>query len=102
MTSETASPPGRPTAAAMAWLTLFCAVWGLNMAAIKIGNLGLAPATASALRSAAASALLMGWMAWRGKRMFHPGRVLLWGAAAGALFGGEFLLLYLGLAHTSA
>ncbi len=92
----------RPTVGAMLWLTALCAVWGVNMVAIKLGNRGIAPASASAFRSGAASLLLMGWLVSRGKRLFHPGRVFWWGASAGLLFGLEFLFLYLGLARTAA
>jgi drug/metabolite transporter (DMT)-like permease len=92
----------RPTAAAMLWLTALCAVWGLNMVAIKLGNRGIAPASASAFRSAAASLLLMGWLSHRRVRLFHPWPMLRWGLVAGLLFGLEFLFLYLGLARTAA
>jgi drug/metabolite transporter (DMT)-like permease len=93
---------GAPTPGAMAWLFLFCTIWGVNMVAIKVSNPGLAPVTASALRSSAVSLLLMGWMAFRGIPLFRPGRTFFWGVLAGALFAGEFLFLYLGLSYTTA
>ncbi|UCF31420.1 MAG: DMT family transporter [bacterium] len=92
----------RLTAPAMLTLVALCTIWGVNMVAIKISNRGLAPATAAALRSAVASALLMVWMRRRGIPLFHRGKVALWGGWAGILFGLEFLLLYAGLDRTSA
>lgn len=72
------------------------------MVAIKVSNQGLAPVTAAAFRSAAASLIIIVWMYCKKIRLFHRGAALVWGFWAGALFGIEFLLLYAGLNYTTA
>ncbi len=90
------------TIGAMGVLLLLCSIWGINMVAIKISNQGLAPVTAAAFRSTAASIIIIIWMYFRKIRLFQRGAPLVWGLWAGALFGLEFLLLYAGLNYTSA
>ncbi len=101
----------RPTAAAgslppaaIGIMLLLCAVWGLNMVAVKLGNQGIAPALQAGLRSILAALLLAGWCAWRGicLRGWAQPALLLPGIAAGIMFGLEFLLIYIGLGHTTA
>ncbi len=90
------------TIGAMGVLLVLSSIWGINMVAIKISNQGLAPVTAAAFRSTAASGIIIIWMYFRKIRLFHRGAPLVWGVCAGALFGLEFLLLYAGLNYTSA
>jgi drug/metabolite transporter (DMT)-like permease len=79
-----------------------CACWGINQSAIKIANAGLPPALQAGLRSLLAAALLFAWTTARGQRLFERDGTLLPGLAAGAMFAGEFLALYVGLDWTTA
>ena len=76
--------------------------WGLNQVAIKITNAGYNPVFAVLLRSAIAFVLVFAWCRWRGISLLARDGTLLPGIAAGALFGIEFALIFLGLDHTTA
>jgi len=87
---------------AMALLTVLCASWGLNQVAIKVANGGISPIFQAGLRSAGGTMLVFVWCLARGIPLFDRDRTLVAGLAAGALFAGEFALLYTGLLYTSA
>ena len=79
-----------------------CACWGVNQVAIKIANAGISPVLQVGLRSAFAVVLVFAWSRARGVRLFEPDRTLWPGIVAGLIFGLEFVLMYLGLTHTTA
>ena len=84
-------------------LLLACTMlWGLQQVAIKVALPSVSPLAQSAVRSALATVLLLGWAQWRGIRLFGRDGTLVAGIAAGVLFAGEFCFIYSGLAHTSA
>ncbi|MDP2621701.1 MAG: DMT family transporter [Hyphomicrobiales bacterium] len=87
---------------AMALLTLLCASWGLNQVAIKVANGGISPIFQAGLRSAGGTMLVFIWCLARGIPLFDRDRTLVAGLAAGALFAGEFALIFTGLLYTSA
>ncbi|MCV0397044.1 MAG: DMT family transporter [Rhizobiaceae bacterium] len=83
----------------MVGLTL---VWGLNQVTIKIANTGYDPVFLMVVRSAIAAALVWLWCQLRGIRLFEADGTLPGGILAGALFGIEFVLIFVGLDYTSA
>lgn len=77
-------------------------LWGFNYSAVKISNLGLSPVFTTFLRSTiAASCGFLYCLAVR-QPLFHRGVLLFHGAVIGALFGLEFVCIYLGLLYTNA
>lgn len=79
-----------------------CALWGLNQVAAKVANAGISPVLQAGLRSAGSVMLLMGWSRWRGIRLFEADGSVKAGLGAGAMFAGEFALIYWGLEFTPA
>ncbi len=79
-----------------------CASWGLNQVAIKLALAGIPPLTQCAMRSAAASLLVLLWSRGRGHALLERDGTLWPGIAAGLLFTLEFVLIYLGLVWTTA
>lgn len=76
--------------------------WGLNQVAIKVANVGYNPIFLAVVRSAMAAVLVYLWCRWRGIRLFEHDGTLWAGIFAGALFGAEFALIFMGLDHTTA
>jgi drug/metabolite transporter (DMT)-like permease len=87
---------------AMVLLTVLSASWGLNQVAIKVANGGISPIFQAGLRSAGGTMLVFVWCLARGIPLFDRDRTLVAGLAAGALFAGEFTLVFTGLLYTSA
>jgi drug/metabolite transporter (DMT)-like permease len=85
-------------AAIMVWLTFS---WGLNGVAAKISNQGFNPLFVSVARSAIAAVLVFAWCHYRGIGLFGRDGTLVPGIIAGALFGIEFILIFVGLDFTS-
>jgi drug/metabolite transporter (DMT)-like permease len=83
-------------------LLVCCLVWGAQQVLVKATIAHMPPVLQGALRFVAATLLLMGWCRWRGIALFGRDGSLKAGLAAGLLFFGEFVCLYLGLAHTTA
>lgn len=75
--------------------------WGLNGVAAKIANTGYDPVFLTMARSAIAAVVVFIWCAWRGIPLFSRDGTLGAGVLAGVLFGGEFLLIFIGLEYTS-
>ncbi|MGS1092988.1 DMT family transporter [Aquamicrobium terrae] len=75
--------------------------WGLNYVAAKISYTGFDPLFVSFVRAALGGALVFLWCLWRRIPLFEKDGTLLAGMAAGLLFGIEFLLLLVGLEHTT-
>ena len=88
-------------ATAYGMMVLLAALWGFQQAAIKLVAPDISLVLQAALRSAAATALVIGWAAWRGIPLFRRDGTLAAGLGAGLLFGLEFALIYGGLAHTN-
>ncbi len=88
--------------AAVCLIAVLCALWGTNQVAIKLTNGGISPILQAGLRSLGAAVLLLCWARLRGIRLFAHDRTLAAGLLAGAMFAGEFALLYGALLYTSA
>ncbi len=97
----------RLTAAPIALLVLLCALWGFQQVTVKLGVAGgFPPVLLAGARSAAAAVLLIGWIVARNgaaslRGMCAPG-ILRPGLLIGVIFAAEFLLLFPGLALTTA
>jgi drug/metabolite transporter (DMT)-like permease len=87
---------------ALATMVLCCFVWGFTNVSVKLAAADISPIMQSGLRSILAAVLLMGWARLRGIALFARDGTLMVGLVAGALFAGEFLFIYAGLAHTGA
>ena len=88
---------------AVATMLLLCVAWGLNMVAVKLGNAGIPPVLQAGARSLVAALLVALWCRARGVSLAGWRGPALWpGVAAGVLFALEFLLIFVGLQHTSA
>jgi drug/metabolite transporter (DMT)-like permease len=89
-------------AVAIVIVIVMCLSWGFNQVAIKIALHEIPPFIQSAARSAIATVLVAAWAHARGLKLFERDGSLVAGLVAGALFGFEFLLIYPGLAWTTA
>jgi drug/metabolite transporter (DMT)-like permease len=83
-------------------VVLLCLSWGFNQVAVKLAIHDIPPLMQGAIRSAAATFIVVGWCRLRGIPMLSRDGTLLPGLAAGALFGLEFIFVYQGLAYTTA
>lgn len=83
-------------------LLVCCAAWGCNQVAIKVANQGISPMLQAGLRSTIAAVVVLAWAGLRGIPLFERDGTLAAGIAAGLLFALEFLLIYVGLDHTTA
>lgn len=105
--SASAAPLRRPLdTPAIGLMLLLTMLWGLQQVAIKLALHGVSPVTQAGLRSIVAALLLVGWARLRGIALWDSGDArngtLAAGLACGALFAGEFVFIYSGLAHTTA
>lgn len=87
---------------AMIILVVLCASWGLQQVAIKVAAQGISPILQSGIRSIGSAILVVIWMTVGREPFFNRDGTLWWGIAAGLLFAGEFLLIYVGLGYTNA
>lgn len=87
--------------AAVSLMLLLTFSWGLNGVAGKIANAGYNPVFLTVMRSAIAAVLVFLWCRWRGISLFDRDGTLWAGLSVGLLFGAEFLLIFIGLDHTS-
>ncbi len=87
---------------AMAILIVLCFSWGLQQVAIKVASQALPPFLQAGIRMLGATLLLLIWMRIRRIPVFERDGAGWWGLIAGLLFGGEFLLIFLGLQLTTA
>jgi drug/metabolite transporter (DMT)-like permease len=81
-------------------MILCCLIWGFTNVLVKLAAADISPVMQGGLRSIIAAALLMIWARLRGTPLFGRDGTLWSGLIAGALFAGEFLFVYAGLAHT--
>lgn len=75
--------------------------WGLNGVVAKISYRGFDPIFVTLARSVVGGALVLIWCRLRGVKLFERDGTLWLGILAGALFGGEFLLIFVGLEYTT-
>jgi len=83
-------------------MVMLCMSWGFQQITIKFAAAGISPIMQAGLRSIIATALLLAWTQLRRIPLFRRDGTLAGGMAAGALFAGEFVFIYAGLAHTTA
>lgn len=87
---------------AMLLLVGLCAIWGMNQVVMKVGMQGVSPVMQAGIRAGGAAVLVAGWVWLRRIPLFERDGTLWTGILSGLLFGGEFLLIFFGLAHTTA
>jgi drug/metabolite transporter (DMT)-like permease len=87
---------------AAAVLLLCCMGWGLNQVAIKLSIEGISPLMGAGLRSAVAAMPLWLWCRLRGETLFRRDGTGRYGLLIGLMFAAEFVLVYGGLAFTTA
>lgn len=93
----------RPLDAAAAALTVgLCLSWGFNQVATKLALPDIPPLIQATIRSAGALPFLLSWAWYRRVPMSVRDGTLAPGFVCGLLFGVEFLLMYQGIALTSA
>lgn len=83
-------------------MLVLCALWGFQQVAIKLAAGDVSLVAQGAIRSAIATAFVFAWARWQRIALFERDGTLVPGVLAGLLFGGEFALIYAGLAHTTA
>lgn len=83
-------------------MVVLCMCWGFQQITIKIAAAGISPIMQAGLRSIIATALLLVWAQLRRIPLFGHDGTIKGGLAAGALFAGEFVFIYAGLAYTAA
>ena len=81
---------------------LVCLIWALGHVGVKSVSDQISPAFHGGIRSFGATLLLILWIQWRHIPVWKRDGTLWLGLAAGALFGIEFVLLFVGLNMTSA
>ena len=89
-------------AVALALMVLLTASWGFQQVTIKVAAADVSLVMQAAIRSTVATLLLMLWASFRGIALFRRDNTFWPGLVAGLLFGGEFVFIYAGLAHTTA
>ena len=103
MPDTCASHVTRPLdAAAAALVVLICLSWGFNQVSVKLAIHDIPPLMQGTIRSVGATILVAAWCRWRGMPLFSRDGTLVAGLVTGALFGLEFVLIYQGLAYTTA
>jgi drug/metabolite transporter (DMT)-like permease len=97
------APSARPLDAAGTSIILaLCLCWGFNQVAVKLAIADIPPVTQGAIRSLGASLMVLPWAWLRRVPLTLRDGTLAPGIAAGVLFAVEFVLLYQGLALTTA
>ena len=97
----TPAPAGLDTRAVVI-LVVCTIVWGGNLVAMKLALSGFPPFLQAGLRSLLSGVLVFGWCRWRGLDLSISSGSRQAGGWLGFCFSLEFLLLYLGLEHTTA
>lgn len=75
--------------------------WGLNGVVAKISYAGFSPIFVSIVRATIGSLVVLAWCRYRGINPFSRDGTLWPGLLAGLLFGGEFVMIFIGLEYTS-
>ena len=89
-------------AAAAAIMLMLCLSWGFNQVATKLAIHDIPPLMQATIRSVVAALLIAGWCRLRGSAIFGRDGTLGAGLISGVLFAGEFIMVYQGLAYTTA
>ncbi|MEO8058971.1 MAG: DMT family transporter [Burkholderiales bacterium] len=87
---------------AVTLLVACCFLWGLNQVAAKAAMPEVPALWQAAIRSVAGALLVWGWARFRGIAIFTRDGTGAGGLLAGALFGAEFLCIFIGLQFTTA
>jgi drug/metabolite transporter (DMT)-like permease len=87
---------------AYAVMVLLTALWGFQQVTIKLAAADVSLVMQAAIRSIAATALLLAWAWLRGIALFERDGSFWPGILAGLLFGAEFVFIYAGLEYTNA
>ena len=87
---------------AIAIQILVCLIWALGHVGVKSVSDQISPAFHGGIRSFGAAILLILWIQWRHIPVWKRDGTLTLGLLAGALFGIEFVLLFVGLNMTTA
>jgi drug/metabolite transporter (DMT)-like permease len=87
---------------AVSMLVFCCFLWGLNQVAAKAAMPEVPALWQAALRSSGGALLVALWARMRGIPVFVRDGTLRGGLLAGALFGLEFLCIFVGLQYTTA
>ena len=87
---------------AVSMLVFCCLLWGLNQVAAKAAMPEVPPLWQAAVRSLGGAVLVWLWARARGIPIFERDGTLGGGLLAGALFGAEFLCIFVGLQFTTA
>ena len=83
-------------------VVMCCFLWGLNQVAAKAALPEVPPLWQAGLRSLGSALLVALWARARGIPLFERDATLPGGFLAGALFGAEFLCIFIGLQFTTA
>lgn len=102
MSAATTLGPRPMDAAAAATMVGLCAIWALGQISIKVAVEGISPLWQAGLRSLAAAIVVGAWTLSRGTPLVPARGCGIWSLAIGAVFAIEFVMLYLGMALTSA
>jgi drug/metabolite transporter (DMT)-like permease len=89
-------------ATAASLMVLLCFLWGFTHVVAKLTAPYMPLVLMAGARSAVATALLLIWARVRSIPLWQRDGTLGPGLIAGALFAGEFLFIFAGLAHTAA
>jgi drug/metabolite transporter (DMT)-like permease len=87
---------------AVTLLVSCCFLWGLNQVAAKAAMPEVPALWQAAIRSVGGAVLVWGWARFRGIAIFARDGTGRGGLLAGALFGAEFLCIFIGLQFTTA
>ena len=102
-TSSTHHHITRPLdALAAAVMVILCLSWGFNQVSVKLAIHDIPPLLQGTIRSVGATLLVVAWCKLRGIALFKRDGTLVPGIVTGVLFGAEFILIYQGLAYTTA
>lgn len=89
-------------ATAVSLMVLLTGLWGFQQVAIKLTAPDVSLVMQAAIRSTIATGLVLVWAQARRIALFGRDGTFWPGVMAGLLFGGEFIFIYAGLAHTAA
>src|SRR5436190_1907629 len=86
----------------IASIVLLCMCWGLNQVAIKFSLPDIPVIMQVAIRSFGGLLIVLCWVRWRGISLFERDGSLVPGVISGLLFALEFVLIFSGMAYTTA
>lgn len=86
----------------VALIVLCCMAWGMNQVSVKIAMTSMPPLGQAGLRSFVSMLLLLAWCRYRKIRLMARDGSMWPGLAVGMTFAVNFMLMYLGLALTTA